>query len=65
MHINEAIALAERIESLIRRSATYNKTKERILEELLFMAEDLRTYADQIDAVMEKELQDALGFSTQ
>ena len=58
MYINEAVALAERIESLIRRSATYNKSKERILEEMRFMAEDLRAYADQLDAQMEKEFLD-------
>ncbi len=58
MYINEAVALAERIESLIRRSATYNKSKERILEEMLFMAEDLRAYADRLDAEIEKELCD-------
>lgn len=58
MSINEAVALAERIESLIRRSATYNKSKERILEEMLFMAEDLRSYADRLDAEIEKELCD-------
>lgn len=56
MSVNEAVALAERIESLIRRSATYNKSKERILEEMLFMAEDLRAYADRLDAAMEKDL---------
>jgi len=58
MTVNEAVALAERIESLIRRSATYNKSKERILEEMIFMAEDLRSYADKLDAAMEKELCD-------
>ena len=58
MAINELIQLAERIESLIRRSATYNKSKERILEEMLFMAEDLRGQADRIAAAIEKELCD-------
>jgi hypothetical protein len=61
MNVNEALALAERIESLIRRSATYNKSKERILEEMRFMAEDLRDYADRLDSAMEKEIHDECG----
>ena len=58
MSINEYVTLAERIESLIRRTGTYNKSRERILEELLFIAQDLRAQADWLDAAMEKELCD-------
>ena len=58
MAINELIQLAERLESLIRRTGTYNKSRDRVLEELLFMAQDLRAEADRLDAQMEKELHD-------
>lgn len=58
MAINELIQLAERIESLIRRTGTYNKSRDRVLEELLFMAQDLRAEADRLDAEIEKELCD-------
>ena len=58
MNVNEAIALAARIESLIRRTKTYNKSREDIVEELWHISYDLRDYADRLDAAMEKELND-------
>jgi hypothetical protein len=60
MKVYEAIALAARLESLVRRADTFGpKTREDILEEVADMASDLRKYADQIDremnAIYEKE----------
>ena len=56
MNVNEAVALANRIESLIRRIETFGKSKSDILEELVDMANDLRDYADRIDLAMYNEL---------
>ena len=55
MTVNEAVALAERIESLIRRTKTFNKSREDIIEELWYISYDLRDYADRLDAAMEQE----------
>lgn len=55
MTVNEAVALAERIESLIRRTKTFNKSREDIVEELWYISYDLRDYADRLDAAMEQE----------
>ena len=46
--INDLIDLAERLESLSRRSDTFGKTKTDILEELEYIAADLRSQADRI-----------------
>ena len=46
--INDLIDLAERLESLSRRSNTFGKTKTDILEELEYIAADLRSQADRI-----------------
>ena len=56
MKVNEAIALAERLESLFRRSKNFNKDRETILEEIWDMADDLRKWADRIEEDMVKEL---------
>ena len=56
MNVNEAVALAGRIESLIRRTETFGKSKNDVLDELLYMANDLRDYADRIDVAMYNEL---------
>jgi len=48
MNINDLIALAERLESLRRRSVTFGKDKADILEELDYIARDLRSQADSI-----------------
>lgn len=58
MGINEAVALAARLESLIRRADTFGKDRVTILEEVNWIASDLRDYADRLDAQMEKELCD-------
>ena len=56
MNVNEAVALAARIESLIRRTETFGKSKNDLLDELLDMANDLRGYADRLDTAMYNEL---------
>jgi len=56
MKVNEALALAERLESLFRRSKNFNKNRETILEEVWDMADDLRKWADRIEQNMIKEL---------
>lgn len=63
MNINEYIALAQRIESLIRRSEIFGKDKGDILEELLFIANDLRFQANRIDQEFEKEFYNESKFS--
>lgn len=55
MNINEYIDVANRIESLIRRSEMFGKNKDDILQELLFIAVDLRTQANRIDEHFEKQ----------
>lgn len=56
MNVNEAVALAGRIESLIRRTETFGKSKSDVLDELLDMANNLRDYADRLDVAMYNEL---------
>jgi hypothetical protein len=53
--INDLIEKAERIESIIRRTNTFGKSKEDILLEFEFMAQDLRKQADRLVEQMEKE----------
>jgi hypothetical protein len=65
MFINELIVMAERLESLIRRSETFGKSKGDILEEMLFMAKDLRNQADRLEAMFEKDIHDALELPIQ
>jgi hypothetical protein len=55
MNINEYLDIAKRIESLVRRSDTFGKDKNDILEELLFIADDLRSQANRMDEQFEKD----------
>jgi hypothetical protein len=55
MSIIDLIDLAERLESLSRRSLTFGKDKATILEELDYIARDLRSQADRIDQDMAAE----------
>jgi hypothetical protein len=52
MNVNEAVSLAARIESLIRRADTFGKSREDLLEELSYVARDLRDYADRLDEAL-------------
>lgn len=56
MIINELTQIAERLESIIRRTEMFGKSKDDILYEMHFLAEDLRGQADRIAADMEREL---------
>lgn len=56
MSVNEAVALAARLESLIRRADMFGKDRLCILEEVNDIAADLRDYADRLDKAMEQEL---------
>jgi len=58
MSVNDAVALAARLESLVRRADMFSKDRLSILEEVNDIAYDLRAYADRLDAQMEKELCD-------
>lgn len=63
MNINEYIDLAKRIESLVRRSEIFGKDKNDILEEMLWIANDLRSQANRIDQEFEKEFYNESKFS--
>lgn len=61
MEINEAVAIAERLESLFRRSLNFGKDRQDILEEIWDMAEDMRSWAERlekakIEAIFDAEL---------
>jgi hypothetical protein len=58
MSVNEALSLAERLESLIRRADMFGKDRMCILEEINDIAFDLRDYADRLDYAMEELLCD-------
>ena len=55
MSYSETIDLAKRLESLVRRTSTFGKTTEDVLEEIQMIAQDLRKQADQYDRDMEIE----------
>lgn len=55
MDILMYLELAKRLESIVRRADTFGpKTREEILDEIRFVAADLRDAADQIDLEMDK-----------
>lgn len=55
MSYTESIDLAKRLESLVRRTATFGKTTEDVLDEIKMIAQDLRKQADEYDRQMEIE----------
>jgi hypothetical protein len=55
MNYSESIDLAKRLESLIRRTATFGKTTEDVLDEIQMIAQDLRKQADEYDRQMNEE----------
>ena len=57
MTVNEATAIASRIESLVRRTSTFGKSLEDVIDELKDFSKDLRDYADRLDTEMAHELQ--------
>lgn len=53
--IQDAEAVKQRLESLIRRSKNYGKSREDILMELQFLVEDAQTSIDEMDRRMARE----------
>jgi hypothetical protein len=56
MNVNEAISLANRLELLITNALTYNMTREQLIQGINFVSNELREYADGLDADMYNEL---------
>ena len=55
MDILMYLELAKRLESIVRRADTFGpKTREEILDEIRYVAADLRDAADQIDREMDE-----------
>lgn len=54
MDYNTTLVMADRLESLARRAFTFNKSREDIVEEIGWIAKDLRKLADQYDRDMNK-----------
>lgn len=55
MDILMYLELAKRLESIVRRADNFGpKTREEILEEIRYVAADLRDAADQIDREMDE-----------
>ena len=55
MHINEIEALANRLRSLQRRTYTFNKNREQVIEEIGMIASDLEDYVARLDHDMDME----------
>ena len=53
--IQDAETVKNRLESLIRRSKNYGKSREDILMELQFLVEDAQTSIDEMDRRMARE----------
>jgi hypothetical protein len=59
MTVNEAIALATRIEAVIERCKRFEISQKDTLAEIHYIANDLRDYADNLDRAMYEELASA------
>ena len=55
MDIHTALEISKEIRSLTRRAETFLYSRERILQDLIFVAEIYEKHADWIEAQMEKE----------
>ena len=55
MHINEIEALANRLRSLQRRTYTFGKNREQVIEEIGMIASDLEAYVARLDHDMDME----------
>lgn len=55
MHINEIEALANRLRSLQRRTYTFGKSREELVQEIGMIAADLERQVAQMDQDMELE----------
>ena len=66
MNVNDAIALANRLRSLVRRANTFGpKSREEILQEICFVADDLEIYAEKLDEAMYADYINGLAFETE
>lgn len=54
MNYTETLSFAERLESLVRRTSRFNKSREDIAMEIEWIAKDLRKYAEAYDKEMNK-----------
>lgn len=48
MNVQDLISIADRVEGIIRRARTFGKTRDEVLDELAFLAEDLNNVADRL-----------------
>lgn len=55
MHINEIEALANRLRSLQRRTYTFGKSREQVIEEIGMIASDLEAHVARLDQDMDME----------
>jgi hypothetical protein len=55
MHINEIEALAQRLRSLQRRTYTFGKNREQVIEEIGMIASDLEARVARMDHDMDME----------
>lgn len=53
--IHAALSVAKRFEGIARRADMFGHDRARLIEELIFAAEDYRKIADRIDEEMSKE----------
>jgi hypothetical protein len=56
MNVNEAVELANRLEVLITNNLTFNLTREYLINGIRFISNELREYAEELDADMYNEL---------
>jgi hypothetical protein len=54
--VQSALEIAKRLTGIARRADMFNQDRARVLEEILFMAEDYAKLADRIEAAMVEEL---------
>jgi hypothetical protein len=53
--IQSALEVAKRLAGIARRADMFGQDRQRVLEEILFMAEDYAKLADRIETAMEQE----------
>ena len=53
--IQSALEVAKRLAGIARRADMFGQDRQRVLEEILFMAEDYTKLAARIEAAMEQE----------
>jgi len=54
--VQSALEIAKRLTGIARRADMFNQDRARVLEEILFMAEDYAKLAARIEAAMVEEL---------